>query len=387
MDKNKNILQRLIDRLDPKYTKICLYASVTVLLTLVAAMVLYFSSGFFVQLWLLICAVLEPMVYGAIISYLLNPAVVKVSHGLKSLGWQRENGRMRRTVGIVVCIVGLLLLVVGFALLMTFVVTRSLHEVNFATLQELFNNTQTEVTSLIDTLKAKAVELGLIGAGSGASESSATGDLGSFVLRLFKNAASIASTMLFSVIFSIYFLMDGDHVGKYIRRVSRVIFGQSTCDRVMGMLGDLDRVFSGYIRGQFTDALVVGVTTSIVLTLVGVPYGPLVGFLTGLGNLIPYVGGPMGFVSIALVCLAGGSIEKMLIGFVCLALIMFIDANVVNPRLLSSNVDVHPLLVIAALIAGSAVGGLAGMLVAVPAAAFLKIQLDRWVEKREAQDE
>ncbi|MBQ2574320.1 MAG: hypothetical protein II575_08870, partial [Bacteroidales bacterium] len=46
--------------------------------------------------------------------------------------------------------VALLLLVVGFALLMTFVVTRSLHEVNFATLQELFNNTQAEVTSLID---------------------------------------------------------------------------------------------------------------------------------------------------------------------------------------------------------------------------------------------
>ena len=62
---------------------------------------------------------------------------------------------------------------------------------------------------------------------------------------------------------------------------------------------------------------------------------------------------------------------------------MFIDGNVINPRLLSNAVEVHPLVVVVALIAGSAVGGLAGMLIAVPLAAFIKVQLERWLTKRE----
>ena len=130
----------------------------------------------------------------------------------------------------------------------------------------------------------------------------------------------------------------------------------------------------------------VGVLSGIILTAIGVPFGPLVGLLAGLGNLIPYVGGPVGFGSIALVCLPSAAWGKMIAGFVAMGLIMVVDANVINPKLLSDNVEVHPILVLAALIGGGAVGGIAGMLVAVPFAAFLKIQLDRWVEKREAEE-
>lgn len=61
---------------------------------------------------------------------------------------------------------------------------------------------------------------------------------------------------------------------------------------------------------------------------------------------------------------------------------MFIDANIINPRLLSENVKVHPLMVVAALIGGGAIGGLFGMIIAVPVAAFLKVQLDRYVGKK-----
>ncbi|MDO5709722.1 MAG: AI-2E family transporter, partial [Coriobacteriales bacterium] len=57
---------------------------------------------------------------------------------------------------------------------------------------------------------------------------------------------------------------------------------------------------------------------------------------------------------------------------------------ILNPRLLSHSVEVHPLVVVMALLAGSAMGGLAGMLIAVPSAAFIKVQLERWLVKREA---
>ena len=96
------------------------------------------------------------------------------------------------------------------------------------------------------------------------------------------------------------------------------------------------------------------------------------------------MGGPLGICTVILVCLAQGEYVKLALGIVGIIIVMFLDSNVINPRLLSANVEVHPLLVIAALLAGGAVGGIAGMLVAVPTAAFLKMQVDRWIALREA---
>lgn len=372
-------MRKLLDRLDPHYTKVCLYASVTVLLTLVVGMMLVFSSGFFEKLWMLICAVLEPAVYGALIAYLINPWVVRVSHGLKHAGWQRSNYRLRRVVGMIVCIVALILIVAGILLVMALVVTRSIGDMNTATFQRLFDSAQGDIARLLTKVQEFAAEYGLSSEGGT--------DLGARISSFFYSAKSVLSTMLFSVIFSVYILMDGDRVGGYCLRVVKAVVGERATQNAMRLLEDADRVFSGYIRGQFTDAVVVGVLTSVVLTLVGVPFGPVIGLLTGLGNLIPYVGAPLGIATTVLVCLVDAQFDKMILGIVCLALIMFIDSNVINPKLLSDNIEVHPLLVVAALIAGGAVGGLAGMLVAVPAAAFLKIQLDRWLYAREADKE
>ena len=375
-------MRKLLSRLDPHYTKVCTYAGSTVLLTLAAAMVLYFSAGFFVNLWQLICAVLEPAVYGALIAYLLNPIVVRVSRALKRAGWQRENYKVRRFVGIVACLLVLAAVVLGIVIVMTLVITRGVRSVSPETLESMWNAAQQDLMWLVNSVQSRAAEMGLAG---GVEETSGGGNIAGMIAGAFKSVARTFSAVLFSVIFSIYYLIDGKRVGGYLLRVMRASLGERATNRILAMLDDADHVFAGYIRGQFTDALVVGVLAAIVLTLVGVPHGPLVGALTGLGNLIPYVGAPLGILTTVFVCVADGELGKIIVGIACLALIMFVDSNVINPKLLSDNVETHPLLVVAALIAGGAVGGLAGMLVAVPMAAFLKIQLDRWLRRREAE--
>ena len=102
-----------------------------------------------------------------------------------------------------------------------------------------------------------------------------------------------------------------------------------------------------------------------------------------IGNLIPYVGPILGYAGLITVCLLEGEINKLIIGGICLLVIMFLDGNVLNPKLLSNSVKVHPLLVVAALIGGGALGGILGMIVAVPCAALLKLQFDRYLQKKE----
>lgn len=362
---------RSLPKLDRRYLKICTYAALTVLATMCCIMVLWYSSGFFVKLWELTCAVVKPLVVGFVLSYLLNPLVRSISHWLARVGFHPDQGKRRRRVAVIMCMGGVALAVTLLLTVLLALVAHGLSGVSLDLVQEVLDTIQGDLDSISAGLGEYLDKLGLEGDGSW-SLSGAVIEVKDFF-----------ETALFSVIFCVYFLLDGDTVLLYLQRLVNALFGFQDTSRMALLVADMDRVFSGYIRGQAVDALIVGSLSAISFTLIGIPYGVAVGMLTGVGNLIPYVGGPVGYLSVTMVCLADGQPVKMLIGFVVLTLIMLVDANVINPRLLSESVEVHPLLVTAALIAGSAVGGLVGMLVAVPVAAFGKVCLDRWLEQRE----
>ena len=77
-----------------------------------------------------------------------------------------------------------------------------------------------------------------------------------------------------------------------------------------------------------------------------------------------------------------GEIKTMIISIIIISVVQVLDGAVINPKLLSHSIEIHPLLVLVAIIAGEKVGGFAGMIVAVPFAALLKIWFERLVERR-----
>lgn len=368
-------MNKFFDRIDRRYAKVCLYAGVTVLLTAAACMLLYTASPVFAKLWDLVCTVLEPIVYGAALSYVLNPLVKRISRALRSRKRYANNAMRRRRAAVAISLILVLLVIMALSTIFLLMITHSIQSLRVEQIQSILGTAQTDLFELLKVARQRLAEWGIL-----------SQEEGSNALAVIKDAKEILGNVVFAIIFGIYFLIDGPYVLIYLGRVGQALFGDDVAVDHLRLVTDADRVFSGYFRGQGIDAAIVGVSSGIILTALGVPFGPLVGLLAGLGNLIPYVGGPMGFGSIALVCLPTAAWDKMIAGFMTMTIIMVVDANVINPKLLSDNVEVHPILVVAALIGGGAVGGIAGMLVAVPFAAFLKIQLDRWVEKREAEE-
>ena len=368
-------MNKFFDRIDRRYAKVCLYAGVTVLLTAAACMLLYTASPVFAKLWDLVCTVLEPIVYGAALSYVLNPLVKRISRALRSRKRYANNAMRRRRAAVAISLILVLLVIMALSTIFLLMITHSIQSLRVEQIQSILGTAQTDLFELLKVARQRLAEWGIL-----------SQEEGSNALAVIKDAKEILGNVVFAIIFGIYFLIDGPYVLIYLGRVGQALFGDDVAVDHLRLVTDADRVFSGYFRGQGIDAAIVGVSSGIILTALGVPFGPLVGLLAGLGTLIPYVGGPMGFGSIALVCLPTAAWDKMIAGFMTMTIIMVVDANVINPKLLSDNVEVHPILVVAALIGGGAVGGIAGMLVAVPFAAFLKIQLDRWVEKREAEE-
>ena len=207
-------------------------------------------------------------------------------------------------------------------------------------------------------------------------------NMGNSVFSSLGSLAGALSTLVFGIIFSLYFLADGQKILSYWARIFRLLFGERRLEKLRRFFIDADRVFAGYLRGQIIDGTIMAVLVSVSLSVLQVRYAVVIGVLTGFGNLIPYVGPFIAYGLTTLVCLVYGDFTKLLPALIALFVIQTVDGNVINPRLLSQNIDVHPLVVIIALIIGGSLGGFLGIFLAAPVASLIKLELDKFMERK-----
>jgi putative permease len=182
----------------------------------------------------------------------------------------------------------------------------------------------------------------------------------------------IAIVMIVVIIpFIVFFLLkDGRDMKKlFISYVPNRYFEMS-----LNVLHKIDMQLGGYLRGQFIEALVVGVLSVIALGILRVDYFILIGMVAGLANLIPYVGPVAGAIPAILVTLAGGGNPiKILYIVIAFSIVQFLDNMLVQPLVLSKSVNLHPLIIVFAVLIGGQFFGLLGMMLAVPAAGIIKV--------------
>jgi predicted PurR-regulated permease PerM len=148
-------------------------------------------------------------------------------------------------------------------------------------------------------------------------------------------------------------------VGEHKRREAEMII-----DQVLHVLG-------GYIRGQFLVSLVTGSLVAIGLAILGVPYALVLGLVTGLLNVIPYVGPFIGGLISAIVAAFISPWAALAAILITLAAQQLTDLFI-TPRVMSEQVDLHPLLVIFSLLVGGTLFGFWGLVLAIPVAAIGK---------------
>ena len=365
------MLKKLWDKLDKKYAKICLYVSVTVIVTFIIVGLIYTSGGFWMRLWTIFTAVLKPIIVGGIISFLLSPLVNKIE---KCFNRKKEH-QWARYVAILLSFLIIIGVIVGIVFIMVLTIYKNISAISIDTFTAIADLIQQDTQNLIESVKTMLVKAGF-----------SINQLSGFVMNFVVSVKNIITGLFFGIIFSIYFMIDGGRIKRYWKRAFRIITSRKEEEWVEEFWHDADRIFSGYLRGQFVDAVIVSFLTGIVFLIEGIPEALLIALLVGIGNLIPYVGPIVGYCSVLVVCLPTGAYHELILGLVSLLVIMVIDGNVINPRLLSNNIKIHPLLVVAALIGGGAIGGFVGMLIAVPVAALIKLYFDKFLDKREREE-
>ena len=381
---------KLKDNLDPKYSRISFYVIGTALIVYILFRVVGDFGGFIGTIgkglgWIL--TLLTPVFWAFMLAYLLKPLCDWIQKKLKTTAYyQKKNGKGTRTMAVTLtCVLVLIVLVLLFSMIIS-AVSSELQVASIDSIVAFFNSFLTNIKSLYADLLTRLNNMSISSETVQSYVAQFTDWLGKWVSglgdNLFSSATKISSfltNLLFTIIFSIYFLADGDNIKRYWGRVYHALFGDRATAHLKEFLSIADRVFSGYFRGQMIDALFMMIAISISLSLVGVKFAVIIGVLAGIGNLIPYVGPFVAYTATILVCLINGSWLKMMIALVVLFIVQGIDGNIVNPKLLGKNVNIHPMYVIISLIIGEAAAGLIGMLFAVPVAALVKELFDRLI--------
>ena len=331
---------------------------------------------------------LQPLFWGFVLAYVLLPLEKMCERRLRGIPPFNKKGARRRGPAVAITMAGVLLALLALLSVVVSAVTRSLKIASLEDLVDMvrsFAQTfQNFAQTIMDSLAEYSISSEEVSAAVreiGQRLAGFTGGLGSGLAGRVTQIGGFLTGALFAVIFAVYFLMDRENLGRYWSRVLLAVGGKKARRTFRVLTKDADAVFSGYIRGQLIDALIMAVLVSASLSLIGVHYAVIIGILSGIGNLIPYVGPVVAYGSTILVCLVSGDLRRLLAALIILFIIQTLDGNVINPRLLSNTVDIHPMLVIAALIIGGSVGGVVGMLFAVPVAAFLRIQFDRIIDR------
>jgi putative permease len=235
----------------------------------------------------------------------------------------------------------------------------------------------TAIDAIEQTTKERLSFLGLGSLDLGANIEGFKRTMGEKVFEfLVKDTPELIISLVTIPFMMFFFLKDGRDLKKRVVSMVPNRYFEFTLD----LLYKMDVQLGNYLRGQFLDALTFGILSILALWILGVNYFVFLGAFAGLANLIPYVGPIAGMVPAAIVAVLStgslGSAVSVVIAFVILKLI---DDFVVQPLVVASSVEMHPVLVLIAIMIGGELFGILGMLLAVPVAGFFKVVLQEGV--------
>lgn len=316
------------------------------------------AAVFFALLWFL-GGMLLPFVLAMAIAYALDPIADWLeTHGL---------GRVWATVTITVLALAIFVLVV--LLVLPMLIEQALALVNAA--PQLFRELHAFLTERFPSLldEGSTLRKSLVGLGDTIQSKGVA--LLNGILTSAMSLLNVVMLIFLVPIITFYLLMDWD---RMIAEVDSLL-PRDHAPVIRKLAGDIDRVLANFIRGQGTVCLIMAVFYAVALMAVGLQFGLVVGFFSGLLAFIPFISSILGgVVAIGLAVFQFWG-DWVMIGLVAAIYIggQIVEGNIITPKLVGTSVGLHPVWLIFALTAFGTLFGFVGMLVAVPLAASLGV--------------
>ena len=190
--------------------------------------------------------------------------------------------------------------------------------------------------------------------------------------------SAVSGLLVVATLIPVYIFLLFLYQRRLVDFLTQVFSGRRQDSSVAEVLRESKATIQSYLVGLLIEASIVATLNTTGLLIIGVPYALLLGVVGALLNFIPYIGG---LIAIALPMLMA-FVSKPSYGHAVAVLavymvIQFIDNHYLIPRIVASNIKVNALVAIVGVLVGNAIGGVAGMFLALPVIAILKIIFDR----------
>ena len=171
------------------------------------------------------------------------------------------------------------------------------------------------------------------------------------------SAAGVVFDIFVIIVVSVYILLERGDIKSFVINLSNAIFEEKTNNRLKELYAKTNHIFYSYVSSQILDGFIIGVVASIIMSIMGITYGTLLGFMIGLFNIIPYFGAIVAVVVAAIITIFTDGLSTALWMTLIIIIVQQIDANVLNPKILGNSLQVSPILVIFATTVGGAYFG------------------------------
>jgi predicted PurR-regulated permease PerM len=312
----------------------------------------------------LFASILLPFIVGMTLAYFLDP----VADRLERLGLSRMVATLTILISfIVVFVLALMIFVPILVSQMADFGTRLPSYV--ARLQELVASQNAEWIKNLLGVDSSALKDSI-----GSVLSQGAGFVATLIQSIWssgKTLLDIAGLFVVTPVVAFYTLYDWD---RMVAKVDSWI-PRDHVPTVRTIFRDINTAIAGFVRGQGTLCLILGLMYAAGLTIVGLNFALLIGLFAGLISFIPYVGSLVGLIIAVGVAVVQFWPDWLMVGAVLLVFVIgqFIEGNILQPKLVGESIGLHPVWLMFALFAFGALFGFVGLMVAVPAAAAVAV--------------
>lgn len=323
------------------------------------------AAAFSLLLYLL-APILMPFAAGALLAYLGNPLVNRLTRRGISRNW---------AVGLTFFTL-LTLVVLAVAFLTPMLWKQFLYvEARMPTLLRWFNREATPWLEGHLHIDIPRIDMQLIGEWLSGYWTEAGQVAGNVLTRVAASGFSVLSVLgavaLVPVV-TFYLLLDWDRLLGSLRD----LLPRDIEPTVTALVAECDDVLSGFLRGQLLVMISLGLVYAVGMEIVGLKLAVIIGMVAGLGSIIPYFGFAIGVVSATIAAIIQfGTFHDVFMVWIVFAIGQGIEGWILQPYFVGNRIGLHPVAVIFSIMAGGQLFGFVGMLLALPVAAVIVVLL------------